>query len=96
MHHAKLFYQSSVTNSVHSKEKQFTCKYALIRQYTENMVVTVIFSGFVYDIVQALLRNVSELFLKALDFKYGGPWFKSSQHLFVNSQLVCIPVVSDS
>ena len=62
VHHTKLFYQSSVTNSVHSKEKQF--KYALIRQYTENIVVTAIFSGFVYDIMQALLRKCQRVVFK--------------------------------
>ena len=66
MHHTKLFYQSSVTNSVHSKEKQF--KYALIRQYTENIVVTAIFSGFVYDIMQALLRKCQRVVFKGTGF----------------------------
>ena len=68
MHHTKLFYQSNVTNSVHSKEKQFTCKYALIRQYTENMVFTAIFSGFVYDIMQALLRKCQRVVFKGTGF----------------------------
>lgn len=66
VHHTKLFYQSSVTNSVHSKEKQF--KYALIRQYTENIVVTAIFSGFVYDIMQALLRKCQRVVFKGTGF----------------------------
>ena len=66
MHHTKLFYQSSVTNSVHSKEKQF--KYALIRQYTENIVVTAIFSSFVYDIMQALLRKCQRVVFKGTGF----------------------------
>lgn len=66
VHHTKLFYQSSVTNSVHSKEKQF--KYALIRQYTENIVVAAIFSGFVYDIMQALLRKCQRVVFKGTGF----------------------------
>ena len=67
VHHTKLFYQSSVTNSVHSsKEKQF--KYALIRQYTENIVVTAIFSSFVYDIMQALLRKCQRVVFKGTGF----------------------------
>ena len=66
MHHTKLFYQSSVTNSVHSKEKQF--KYALIRQYTENIVVTAIISSFVYDIMQALLRKCQRVVFKGTGF----------------------------
>ena len=68
VHHTKLFYQSSVTNSVHSKEKQF--KYALIRQYmyTENIVVTAIFSSFVYDIMQVLLRKCQRVVFKGTGF----------------------------
>ena len=62
VHHTKLSYQSHVANIVHSKVKQV--KYAVRRQYTENIVVTAIVSCFVYDTMQVLSGECQRLVLR--------------------------------
>lgn len=62
VHHTKLSYQSRVANVVHSKVRQV--KYAVRRQYTENIVVTAIVSCFVYDTMQVLSGECQRFVLR--------------------------------